>query len=166
MKRTLLLCLYFAVIATPACARALADHEESAAPNTSVTISLPLFQPASNSVFPARFLDTSALGAPQGAVAQVSGVPIGATITAVSARIQDSTTGPTTLRIAMAEQADDTFPSVDVSPLFSAGTGKFQTLTMPVSRTVVALHTFAVGVFVAAGAAPCRISSIEVTYQP
>lgn len=148
-------------------ASACAPGSGGAAPAT-VRVSVPLFTPGTSSVFPGRFLSTS--GA-LGAVVQLPPIPVGSTITRLDARVRDSATGPTTLILAIAEQADNSFVGGSGAPSpASSGTGAFQTLTLSgQARQVVALHTYYAGVFVnfvTPGTEPCLVSAIDVTYQP
>jgi hypothetical protein len=133
-----------------------------------VRISVPLFGPNTSSVFPSRFLATS--GA-LGVSVQLPPLPIGATITELDARVRDNTSGPTTVVLALAEQADGSFVEPQLPPTGpSSGAGTFQTLTLGgLARRVQPLHDYYAGVFVntgTPGTAECRVTAIDVTYQP
>jgi hypothetical protein len=139
-----------------------------AAAQGSMRLSVPLFAPGTSSVFPSRFLTTSG---GSGVVVQLPPLPVGATITQLDARVRDNATGPTTVVLAIAEQADDGFVGpVGLPSSASSGSGSFQTLTLDgQARQVAPLHTYYAGVFVnftTPGTAPCVVSAIDVTYQP
>lgn len=133
-----------------------------------ITLAVPLFGPGTSSVFPGRFLTTS--GA-LGQVVQLPSMPVGSVITRLDARVRDSAIGPTTLILAIAEQADNSFVGPVGAPSSpSSGAGAFQTLTLSgQARQVAALHAYFAGVFVNSvtpGTQPCLVSAIDVTYQP
>jgi hypothetical protein len=128
-----------------------------------ITIPVPLYGPVSSPVFPARLLSA-------GTSTGIYGIPVGSTIVRVSARVRDNvqgTTGPSTVIIALADQADDAVSLVAASSP-SNGSGSFQTITLTTSQPMVTLHTFEVGVFFATGVntSPGTVAAMDVTYMP
>lgn len=91
-------------------------------------------------------------------------LPLGATITAVRARVKDNAAGPTTLELFMTD-ADGAGGVTPTATAVSAGDGTSQTLSVPALTTVVtAGHAYAIVVGTTAGMATCNCYSVEVDY--
>lgn len=127
-----------------------------------VVVSLPIFGPTHDAVLPNQFLNTTGGFGPQGIVVQVSGVPVGATVINLKARIQDTT--KTLCVLAASDQRDKDGVLISPNGVPSAGTGSPQTLSMSVPFQVVSLHNYYLGVFPTNTIDQCLVFSVEATY--
>lgn len=132
----------------------------------SVTISVPLYGPANQSVIPAQVFQLLGGGGQKGMVVQVAGIPVGSTLTSLSARILDSATGPTPVALAFAQQSDSNLSDLVTGAAHpSAGTGVPQTIALPLNIQVVPLHVLYADVF-PLGAAATEVFAVDATYVP
>lgn len=90
-------------------------------------------------------------------------VPVGRTIKAFRARIKDSATGPTQIRIDLKKSADGVAATNIGGGFSSSGAGTVQTIGISgLSETVAALTTYYITFAYTAGAAPYHIYAVEV----
>ncbi len=133
----------------------------------SVTVSVPLYGPANQSVIPAQVFQLLGAGGQKGMVVQVAGIPVGSTLTSLSARILDSATGPTPVALAFAQQSDSNLTDfVTGAGHPSAGTGVPQMIALALNVQVAPLHVLYADVFPLGGAAPTEVFAIDATYVP
>ncbi len=133
----------------------------------SVTISVPLYGPANQSVIPAQVFQLLGASGQKGMVAQVAGIPVGSTLTQLSARVLDSATGPTSVALAFSQQSDTNLTDfVTGAGHPSSGAGVPQTIALPLNVAVAPLHVLYVDVFPLGGAAPTEVFAVDATYVP
>jgi hypothetical protein len=132
----------------------------------SVTVSVPLYGPANQSVIPAQAFALLGASGQRGMVTQIAGIPVGATLTSLSARVLDSATGPTPVALAFSQQSDaNLFDLVTGAGHPSSGAGVAQTISLPLNILVAPLHVLYADVFPLGGAAT-EVFAVEATYVP
>lgn len=126
-------------------------------------ISIPLFVPYLSGAPINRSMSTFGPNGPSGIEVQLSGVPVGATVTQIAARLQD--TVRTQCAISIVDQQDNVGVVVAPATTFSSGTGSPQTMTLGINMTVASMHNYWVSVLVNNQQDPCLLYSLEAAYR-
>ncbi len=91
---------------------------------------------------------------------------VGSTMTAIRARVTDSTVGPTAVHIQLADTTDDAEGfSIVATSSNSTGSGTEQTIVLPLAQVVVANHQYVAIVSPAAGSAPSSVWRLEMDVE-
>lgn len=126
-------------------------------------VSIPLFVPYLSGAPLNKSLSTFGPLGPSGIEVQLAGVPVGATVTGIAARVQD--TSRTQCAISLVDQHDNIGIVVAPAATLSSGAGAPQTLTLRVAMPVESLHNYWISLLVNNQQDPCLLYALEATYH-